>query len=43
MLLNNNFLDCYVVLGMVNKNNRCPPLELKNVVMMGFEMINIIY
>ena len=34
--------DCYVVLGFLNANNRNPILEAKNVIKMGFSMIDII-
>lgn len=34
--------DCYVVMGMMDSNDRNEALEAKNVVEMGFEMINII-
>jgi hypothetical protein len=36
------FKDCYVVLGMNNINSRCVNEEAKNVVNMGFSMINTI-
>ena len=34
--------DCYVILGLINANDRNPAEEAKNVVEMGFSMINII-
>ncbi len=34
--------DCYVVLGMVDANDRDPITEARNVVMMAFEMIKTI-
>lgn len=34
--------DCYVVLGIIDALNRDPPHEAKNVVEMGFQMIEII-
>lgn len=35
-------LDCYVVLGMTNINNRSIHEEAKNVIEMGFSMIETI-
>ena len=34
--------DCYVILGLINANSRNPEQEAKNVVEMGFSMIEII-
>ena len=34
--------DCYVVIGVVNANERNPPKECRNVVKFGYSLINII-
>jgi len=34
--------DCYVVLGVIDNDNRDPVMEAKNVVEMGYGMIDII-
>jgi len=34
--------DCYVVLGLIDNNNRKPVEEARNVVQMGFSMIEVI-
>ena len=34
--------DCYVCLGVTDKNQRNPAVEAKNVVQFGFDMIKII-